>query len=137
MNLRPPDTEEPTLNLTPLIDVVFLMLIFFVVTTTFAPQQAQLSVDLPTAREAESTAEAPLVVSVNADGEYAVGSAAVDGSARLAQVLAEALDGRDPATVRVLLRADAAATHGRVAAVLDAAQALGIEDIGIATRNTP
>ncbi|WP_297527040.1 ExbD/TolR family protein [Thiohalobacter sp.] len=125
--------EEPEVNLTALIDVVFLLLIFFMVSTTF-DREAQLKVDLPEA-SAEPT-EAPkeiLEVTVNERGEYFIDDQQVVNTeaATLRKALRQAMgDRRD---LPLLIRADGQAPHQSVVTVMDVARQLGIEQLSLAT----
>ena len=128
---RPP--EEPGVNLTPLIDVVFLLLIFFMVSTTF-DQHADIELTLPSAdREAEAVERAWIDIIVDANGNYFInGQELINRRAEtLERVLSEAREGRegDP----VLIRADANATHQSVVRALDVVGRLGITSVSIAT----
>jgi biopolymer transport protein ExbD len=70
MNLQPGDTDEPDVNLTPLIDVVFLLLIFFMVSTTFE-HQSRIKIDLPEASAAPTSQEdESLEILIDAQGRY-------------------------------------------------------------------
>ena len=73
MNLQPGDSDEPEVNLTPLIDVVFLLLIFFMVSTTFE-HQSRIQVELPEASAEPTTPEdESLEIIVDAQGRYFIG----------------------------------------------------------------
>ncbi|RMH50198.1 MAG: biopolymer transporter ExbD [Zetaproteobacteria bacterium] len=132
MNLRPHRfRRDPQVDLTPLIDVVFLMLIFFMVSTSFDATTA-LKLDLPTshARADADGKHHPLVVAVRADGTIFVDGKTVADRDLRARLLAAS--GGDPER-KVLLRADSDARHKRVVLVLDTLQQLGLNRIGIAT----
>ena len=118
--------EGATLGLAPLIDVVLLLLIFFVVTTSFTEPRMQL--ELPGAESATPQPPATLVVSIGADGALQVDGEDADRAA-LAERLAEA----SAADGELEIRADRATPHGNVVEVLDAAQKVGLTRIGIAT----
>lgn len=120
-------------DLTPLIDVVFLLLIFFAVSTTLV-RQAQLRVTLPTADGAAGQAAAELEVRISAAGDYAVNGVALpDGaSATLAGALAAAPDAKT-----VTVAADARARHEAVVRALEAANRAGLADVYIVTRPRP
>lgn len=119
------------LSLTPLIDVVFLLLIFFMVTTTFATQPAGIQVDLPRSSSTDVIPEGEDVALVlTADGGVQVDGEAVD-LATLRQRLTAAA-AADPSTL-VVIRADESLTHGRVVAVLDLVRDLGLTHFAIAT----
>ena len=125
--------DEPDINLVPLIDVILVLIIFFVVTTTFE-SRSMLQLELPQATGEPATADTrALTVLVNADGRYFVQDREVlrpDIDA-LRQVLAEvAGDERDQP---VLLRADARTPHQAVVTALDAIGQLGFTRVSIAT----
>lgn len=138
MNLRPQrnSDDEPEINLTPLIDVVFLLLIFFMVTTSFI-RNSDLRIELPeAAREPSAAQTEALEITVNADGQYFVEDRrVVDSTAEsLRKALIETLgDSRDRT---VAIRADADASHQAVVTVLDVTGRLGIEDVVIETVTT-
>ncbi len=125
--------DEPEISLTSLIDVVFTLIIFFVVTTTF-DQRSAIKLELPQASDApvETTVE-PLTLVIDAEGRYYIGNAELlkkDGNA-----LRDALRSL-PAEVRerpVVLRADARAPHQAVVTALDALGQAGFEKVSIAT----
>ena len=125
--------DEPEINLVPLIDVILVLIIFFVITTTF-DARSTLKLQLPNAK-GEPVAEQTqsLSVLINAEGRYFVGDQEVlrtDVDA-LKQALAAA-SGQDRARP-VLLRADARTPHQSVVTALDALGQLGFRSISIAT----
>ena len=137
MNLRPGHKEEGVdVNLTPLIDVVFLLLIFFMVSTTF-DRHARLKVALP-----ESTAKTtqqqddPLVLSIDAKGNYFINDRQVVNQSldTLKQALKRTIG--DEAIIKesaLVLRADANTPHQSVVRAMDAAAQLGLTKLSIAT----
>ncbi len=134
MNLRRGQRrEEPEVNLTPLIDVVFLLLIFFMVTTTFL-DEAGLEIILPeAATEAPEQAPERLEIGVSAEGELFVdGDPLVN---RELDTLVRALEeaGAPDGFSGIVVRADADAPHGAVVRALDGAGQVGAEDVSIAT----
>ena len=135
MRLSPRRKESPDINLTPLIDVVFLLLIFFMVSTTFQ-RESELGIELPEASAtADPTRKRYLEVSVDAKGRfYLDGRPLVNTrTATLVQALeaaAEELGGGPP----VVVSADANTPHQAVMAVLDAAQRVGLTRLRFATR---
>ena len=138
MNLRPSSSEEPELNLTSLIDVVLLLLIFFMVSTTFV-DETHIDIQLPQASEqapAELKSE-PIVISITASGEYRVnGKTLLNNSPTTlsAAVSKVAGEGRDnPVTIR----ADARTTHQSVVTAMDVVGRLGFRAINMATVNEP
>ena len=125
--------EEPEINLVPLIDVILVLIIFFVITTTF-DSRSMLQLQLPSAKGEPVAAQAKtLSVLINADGHYFVDEREVlrtDVDA-LKQTIEEAAGSdRDRP---VLLRADARTPHQAVVTALDALGQLGFRKISIAT----
>jgi biopolymer transport protein ExbD len=118
--------DEPEINLIPFIDVLLVVLIFLMLTTTYS-RFTELQVNLPAA-SAEPLRERPaeIIVSVAGDGRYAVNQQPVDGRSveLLAAALARAAQGRDDAVV--IVSADATAAHQSVINVLDAARRAGL-----------
>jgi len=121
--------EPLTLNITPLIDVVFLLLIFFMVTTTFN-QNTELEVHLPSMQTWQSPAVDRVVnVTVNAQGQIAVeGKVLSNPNARTLREALRALPDFDPAH-KVLLRADGNAPYQMIVRVMDVAGQLGYQNI--------
>ncbi|QJQ96392.1 MULTISPECIES: biopolymer transporter ExbD [Halomonadaceae] len=118
-------------NLTPLIDVVFLLLIFFMVSTTFDTRQA-LELVLPQSSSSEVLTPLPVTLSVTVDGDYRLGNRILF-LAELSVALAEVAE--SAREHGLILEADERSTHGAVVAALDRAGALGIQHIRIATRD--
>jgi biopolymer transport protein ExbD len=137
MNFRAQENEdEPRIDLTSLIDVVFILLIFFMVTTTF-DRQSELKVELPQASsEIEPTPEEPIRLVIDADGRFFInGSEVVNtGEETLKMALDKALgDNRERP---VILQADAHTEHQAVVTAMDAAAKLGVSQLSIATTKT-
>lgn len=119
------------LDLTPLIDVVFLLLIFFMVSTTFVQDAAGLKIDLPRSDNRDAIdAKQDVSIRVAADGGVFVDEAGVTLES-LREHLAAAAK-KNPETM-VVLEADQAVDHGRVVEVLDLARDLGLTRFAIAT----
>jgi biopolymer transport protein ExbD len=119
------------LDLTPLIDVVFLLLIFFMVSTTFVQDAAGLKIDLPRSDNRDAIdAKQDVSIRVAADGGVFVDDAGVTLES-LREHLAAAAK-KNPETM-VVLEADQAVDHGRVVEVLDLARDLGLTRFAIAT----
>ncbi|TMN24639.1 biopolymer transporter ExbD [Pseudoxanthomonas sp. X-1] len=125
--------DEPEINLVPLIDVILVLIIFFVITTTF-DARSTLQLQLPSASQQPADAPAKaLSILINAEGRYFVGDSEVlrtDADA-LKQAIAQSA-GKDHARP-VLLRADARTPHQAVVTALDALAQLGFKRISIAT----
>ncbi len=133
MNFRKRRSEEPELNLTSLIDVVLLLLIFFMLSTRFI-DESRLQLRLPAAgAEPEAVEQNRVEVEVTAQGAYRVNGRTVpgDGPAQLSAEIARAAG--DDRTVTVSIRADARATHQSVVTAMDAAGRAGFRQISIAT----
>ena len=132
MNLRPRRREEPELNLVPMIDVVLVLLIFFMLATSLR-HEAQLDIRLPDASATPLPGDvAQLDVDIDASGRYALNGhdLGLGDAAVLREALRTALAGRElPLTVR----ADGRAPHQAVVTVLDVAGQLGIRQLAIAT----
>jgi biopolymer transport protein ExbD len=133
MNLRPHKREQPDINLAPLIDVVFLLLIFFMVSTTF-DDDARLRLQLPQANgEPLSSDEMESVeVVIDAGGHFYVDDRQVlnQNAKTLRQALVGALGERRD--LPLLIKADANTPHQAVMTALDAAGQLGITRIAFA-----
>ena len=134
MKFKRQSQAEDSVNLTPLIDVVFLLLIFFMVTTTFT-KETHLSVDLPEASGEPSIESAHQVdILINADGSYAInGQAVVNKSlATLMKALKQVAEGdtNRPLTIT----ADAKTPHQAVVTAMDAAGQLGFVHLSMTTR---
>lgn len=138
MNLQSRSREEPELNLTSLIDVVLLLLIFFMVSTSFV-REAEISLRLPEAEEGAppTSADAVLDITVTAAGDYLVnGRALVNNERRTLRAAVERLIG-EQRDVPVFIRADAAATHQAVVTAMDVTGQLGFVNINIVTVTPP
>jgi biopolymer transport protein ExbD len=134
MNLQSRSREEPEVNLTSLIDVVLLLLVFFMVSTSFV-RETEISLRLPQA-EAQSeptpTDEA-LEIVVTQTGNYLVnGRELVNNERATLRAAIEKLIG-DNRDLPVFVRADALATHQAVVTAMDVAGQLGFVQISIAT----
>ena len=127
--------EEPEINLIPFIDVLLVVLIFLMLSTTYS-RFTELQINLPAA-DAEKLRERPgeVIVAVSNDGRYAVNRQPVDGRSveRLTAALAAAAAGR-PDTV-VVISADAMAAHQAVVNVLDAARRAGLSRLTFAAQS--
>ncbi|MEJ2685792.1 MAG: biopolymer transporter ExbD [Gammaproteobacteria bacterium] len=133
MNLRPRRRAEPEVNLTSLIDVVFLLLIFFMVSTTFNTL-ARLQITLPQASEKPTPApQKVLVVAITADSRFYVDNQELVNNKpeTVKRAIAQAIDGRKD--LPVIIRADGRTPHQAVVTALDAASQLGLVHISMAT----
>ena len=131
MGYKRPRHSNVVLNLTPLIDIVFLLLVFFMLTAHFVEDQALL-VDLPDADNAPTAAEHEEIVTVviSAQGEILINNQQVSDD-ELVQSLRNALDKSEDRMVRI--RGDNEANLGVAVKVLDAAEAAGAKAVDILT----
>lgn len=136
MNFRPRPKEEPEINLIPFIDVLLVVLIFLMLTTTYS-KFTEMQVRLPVAdTEAQRDYPKEVIVAVAADGRYMVNRQLVAGRSTeaLAAALAEAAKaGKDSV---VIISADATATHQSVITVMEAARRMGLTQITFATQTS-
>ena len=135
MNIQPDNQEEPEINLTPLIDVVFLLLIFFMVSTTFV-RETQLKIELPEAEgEVQEVDPGTIEIVIDRRGDYSVsGRLLVNSDKRtLIRALEEVRDPSQPSP-RVVITADALAAHQAVVTAMDAAGRVGLTQISITTQ---
>lgn len=134
MKFRRQQVEDQGINLTPLIDVVFLLLIFFMVSTTFT-KETHLSVDLPEA-VGEQSSELPeqIEILINSDGSYSVNGQALvnDKAATLRSALEKTSEGNSD--LPLVITADAKTPHQAVVQAMDVAGQLGFARLSITTR---
>ena len=128
--------EDPEINFIPLIDVLLVILIFLLVTTTYQ-RFAELQITLPEA-DAEQSKQRPreINIGIDANGRYVINKAVFNfnGVPQLVETLKSAAgDAKDPV---IIINADANATHQSVIHVMEAARLAGILQITFATQNT-
>ncbi|MBU4517981.1 MAG: biopolymer transporter ExbD [Gammaproteobacteria bacterium] len=136
MNFRPGSRDEPEINLIPFIDILLVVLIFLMLTTTYS-KFTQLQVNLPVAdAQAQRTEPEEVIVSVSSDGRYAINKDVLEGSGveMLTRALTQA--SQDNREVVIVISADAAATHQSVINVMDAARRAGLVQITFATQQS-
>jgi len=136
MNFRPRKKEEPEINLIPFIDVLLVVLIFLMLSTTYS-KYTELQLRLPVA-DADVQRDYPkeVIVGVSSDGKYVIQGAAVAGRSveSVALALSEAAKaGKDSV---VIISADAAAPHQSVITVMEAARRSGLTQITFATQSS-
>ncbi len=134
MKLLPRNSEEPDVNLTPMIDVVFLLLLFFMVSTSFI-RESSLKVDLPEASgQALADQESSIDIIIRANGEVLVNDspmAEVTRDALRDLLKTTAVDNDNP---HIIISADANAEYQHIVTAMDAAQLLGFTRLTLATR---
>ena len=135
MNFRKSNRDEPEINLIPFIDVLLVVLIFLMLSTTYS-KFTELQIKLPLA-DAEKQRDYPkeVIVAVSSDGRYMVNKVAVEG--RSLQAIGQALilgaaAGKDSV---IIISADASATHQAVITVMEAARRSGFTQITFATQS--
>ena len=138
MKLQSRSKEAPEINLTSLIDVVLLLLVFFMVSTSFV-RDAEISLRLPQAESptSPSTLDEVLDITVTQTGSYIVnGRPLVNNQRRTLRAAIERLMG-ESRDLPVIIRADAEATHQAVVTAMDVVGQLGFVQINIATVTPP
>lgn len=128
--------SEVEINLTPLIDVVFLLLIFFMVSTTFT-KETHLAIDLPEAK-AELRVDRPrqVEISISRNGHYAINEVALvnDSLETLKRAIEKVSEGDN--SIPFIITADGSTTHQSVVTAMDAAAQLGFVNLSITTKTT-
>ena len=136
LNFRRQQAEEPEINLIPFIDVLLVILIFLMLSTTYS-KFTELQITLPVA-DADQARDRPkeIIVAVSADGRYAVNKKPVEGRSVdiLAAELAAAAAGAPDMVL--IVSADATAAHQSVINVMDAARRAGIAKLTFATQSS-
>jgi len=136
MDFRNGNRDEPEINLIPFIDILLVVLIFLMLTTTYA-RYAELRIRLPVANaEAPRSAPREIAVGITQDGRYVVQrqALATPTVAALVEALTAAAQGVDNPVV--VIHADAATAHQAVVNVMDAARRSGLGQITFTTQAT-
>ncbi len=137
MNMQPDQHDgELTLNLTPMLDVIFQLLIFFMVATTFQKDEREINVELPQATTGSelSTENDEIIIHVRRDGSLVLRGEEVN-SEELARQLAASAE-RNPQTP-VMIRGDRLVHHEDVVGVMDACGLAGLTSLSLGTMETP
>lgn len=136
MNLKPDREDNVELNLTPLIDVVFLLLIFFMVSTTFE-KQATLKLQLPdSSAQAKVPDKKSVTIGIDAKGHYFINDRQVVNTSLETLKIALKKITKGDTDMIVTLRADGKTPHQSVVTAMDAASQLGLVKLSIATLQT-
>jgi biopolymer transport protein ExbD len=134
VNLSPQRSEDPDVNLTPMIDVVFLLLLFFMVSTSFI-RESSLKVNLPEATgEAMVEEQQPIDIVIRADGAFLINDTplqTIDKIALEKQLQSVVGEQSDP---HIIISADAKAAYELIVMAMDTAQQLGYTKLTLATR---
>lgn len=135
MKFKRQRVDDGGVNLTPLIDVVFLLLIFFMVSTTFT-KESRLNLELPSAQGETSLQEnVVLEVVVDASGHYRVNERALALHTVEALMKAMADAAQDNSDIPVIITADAKSPHQSVITAMDAAGRLGFAKLSLTTQD--
>ena len=124
------DGDEYALNLTSMTDIVFLMLVFFMLATTFVDPEKALSIELPGAASATDAPAEELVLNVLEDGTYVVGGASLDAEGLRARLEQAARRGTD---TPVTIRGHRLARHEAIVTAMDTCQGLGLTNLSVGT----
>lgn len=122
------EETDDDINMTPMLDIVFIMLIFFIVTASFV-KESGIDVQRPSAVTTESKDQASIVVAISASGEIRIDKRSVDVRSVRANI--ERLRAENPQG-SVVIQADKNSTNGLLVQVMDAARQAGVENVSIA-----
>ena len=122
------DREASEVNLTPMLDVVFIMLIFFIVTASFV-KEAGIDVNRPDAATAERKEKGNILVAISADDQIWIDRRLVDPRALRANI--ERMHAENP-NGAVVIQADKKSTNGLLVQVMDASRQAGVKNVSIA-----
>jgi biopolymer transport protein ExbD len=133
MPVRTQPHEEPTLNLTPMIDVILVLIIFFMVGTKFAEEERSLELQIPSVstRNAAMTAPEPRIINVHRDGRVVLSGQDVTLDELKERLAAARAQYR---RLSVLIRGDKQASHGQMTQVYDACKQAGIAELAISVK---
>lgn len=132
MKLRSYRVERtPKLMIIPMIDIIFFLLVFFMMSTLNMVYQKTLPINLPLAASSQQDAETPLIITLSKTGQVHLEQEEIP-----LEALQEQLKKRLAAQAKrsVILRADQAAEHGKVVAIMDELKMAGVQKLAIATQ---
>lgn len=136
MNFRPRQKEEPEINLIPFIDVLLVVLIFLMLSTTYS-RFTELQLKLPVAdTEAQRDYAKEVLVSVTSDGAYSVNKVPVAGRSVADLASALSIGAKAGKESVLIINADASARHQAVITVMEAARRAGLTQITFATQSS-
>ena len=128
MKRLPKEEEDNELNLTPMLDVVFILLIFFIVTTSFV-KETGIDVNRPSATTAEKKSQANILIAINANGDIWIDNREIDIRAVRANI--QVLKASYPKS-SVIIQSDQDASTGKLVKVMDQVRLAGVKNISIA-----
>ena len=123
------EEDENEINLTPMLDVVFIMLIFFIVTATFI-KEAGIQVERPDALTADPQEDAAILIAISANDEIWIDREERDP--RIVRSIIERLHAENPKG-SIVIQADEGSTHETLVVVMEAAKAAGVTNVAIAS----
>ncbi len=136
MHFRRKNNDEPEINLIPFIDVLLVVLIFLMLSTTYS-KFTEMQVTLPVAdTDAQRDYPKELIVAVGADGNFSVNHTVLAGRSLEAVAAALAEAGKNAKETVVVISADASAKHQSVVTVMEAARRVGLNQITFATQSS-
>ena len=136
MHFRRKNNDEPEINLIPFIDVLLVVLIFLMLSTTYS-KLTEMQVTLPVAdTDAQRDYPKELIVAVGADGNFSVNHTVLAGRSLEAVAAALAEAGKNAKETVVVISADASAKHQSVVTVMEAARRVGLNQITFATQSS-
>ena len=136
MNFRPRKKDEPEINLIPFIDVLLVVLIFLMLSTTYS-KFTELQLKLPVAdTDAQRDYPREVIVAVSSDGRYSINKTPVTGRSVEAVSMALVESAKAGKDTVVIISADAAAAHQSVITVMEAARRSGLTQITFATQSS-
>lgn len=125
------EDRPPEINVVALIDVIFAILTFFIITSLTLSRTEGLAVNLPGASSGKSQDQTKIVISINAQGAIALNQKSIDSASIIPQI--KSLMVKDRSTM-VVINADEKVGHGRVVEMMDAVQQIPGIKLGIATK---
>lgn len=128
MKRLPKEEEDNELNLTPMLDVVFILLIFFIVTTSFV-KETGIDVNRPSATTAEKKSQGNILIAINANGDIWIDNREIDIRAVRANI--QVLKASYPQS-SVIIQSDQDASTGKLVKVMDQVRLAGVQNISIA-----
>ena len=136
MDFRPRKKEEPEINLIPFIDVLLVVLIFLMLSTTYS-KFTEMQLRLPVA-DADAQRDYPkeVIVGVTSDGRYSVNKAPIQGRGIEAIAAAISESAKAGKETVVIISADATAPHQSVITVMEAARRVGLSQVTFATQSS-